>query len=152
MYASHVHVHVSMHIAAHSHSYVHALTCINTRASVCAHPPHRHACTHTRTHRCPRPYSPSQAVGRMCSAAPLPVALPSFRLGSASSACSPPPSSFRWLFSPLPPGCKPIRHCLPRTLGLGTCCSPGWQPWASSIPRALLFLQNVFTRFPSRLP
>lgn len=110
---THVHIHTHTHIAAHSHSHVHSHG--STHTLTCP-PPHRDA----HAHRCLRPCSPRRrAVGRVHLAAPLRAALPGFRLGFAASACSPPPSSFRWLFSPLPPGCQPIRHCLPWTPGLG---------------------------------
>lgn len=115
-----IHAHARAYTHVHTHCLTQPLTCaftwINTHLLTCP-PPHRD----THAHRCLRPCfpPPSRAVGRVHLAAPSRAALPGFRRGSAASACSPPPSSFRWLFSPLPPGCKAIHHCLPWTPGLG---------------------------------
>lgn len=137
-------------------------TPLHTRAHA---PVSAHAGTRAHPHGDARPRTPARAqvpgallalLGRgggwgggwLDAAAPLQAAVPEFRAGLCLAAGSPPPGSFTRLFSPLPPGREPSCHCLPRTLGLGTCSPPGWQPFASSTrpapsARARLFLRSV---------
>lgn len=141
-----VHVYAShprMSIYAHAHTGLHTATCIHaciridqhTRMRMCSFPPPGAA--HAQSCLCPR--SPSQAAWRMDLAAPLRVALPGFGLGSTASACTRPPNSLRWLFSPLPQGGKPICSRLPWTQGLGCALLQAGNPWSrcpqgSSLP------------------
>lgn len=134
---THVHIRTCTHRAAHSHLHIrvhsHRSTYAHAHVLISAPP----GATHAQS--CVRPRSPSQAAWRMDLAAPLRVALPGFGLGSTASACSRPPNSLRWLFSPLPPGGKPICPRLPWTQGLGRALPQAGNPWSrcpqgSSLP------------------
>lgn len=115
---THLCPHLCPHLCAHSYvAHMHACS-----------PPHVHAHTHAQV-----PPSPSQAAGSECVCHP--VAGTSSQVSGwvlPNPVCSSPPGWFGWLFSPLAPGCEPMCRCLPWPPGLGTCCSPGRQPFALS--------------------
>ncbi|XP_039693979.1 uncharacterized protein LOC120582742 [Pteropus medius] len=122
----------AIHLAAHACT-MHTLMHIHVCTLICS--THAHVLTPTRAsiHTCTGAHSPSQAAGSECLRHPV-AGISSQVSGCVlpNPVCSSPPGSFGWLSSPLAPGCEPMCHCLPRPPGLGTCCSPGRQPFAPS--------------------
>ena len=144
----------------HARTFVHAsLVCrrVSTHTCVCVQTPARTRAhvLHPHTDACAQvPGAPLTLLGRgePCRATPSQAALPGFRARLCPLGGSPLPSSFTWLCGPPAPGREPICHRPLRSLALGMCSSPGWQPFASSTPRVLLFLRRVWHGSPGGLP